>query len=119
MTSSNADIPRVVLLCGGLGMRLREETEFKPKPMVEIGPRPIVWHIMSHYARFGFNRFVICLGYRGERIREYFLNYEYMQNDFTITLKPGERRVEVHRPVSAELDHGWEVTLVETGQTAM
>jgi glucose-1-phosphate cytidylyltransferase len=111
-------------------MRLREEAEHKPKAMVEIGGRPILWHIMRHYERFGFNRFVICLGYKGERIREYFLNYEYMNNDFTISVKPGERRLEVHPHPALPGDRvragdqgaeqaSWEVTLVDTGQTAM
>jgi len=66
---------KTVILCGGMGTRLREETEFRPKPMVEIGGRPILWHIMKIYAHYGFREFVLCLGYRGDAIREYFLNY--------------------------------------------
>jgi glucose-1-phosphate cytidylyltransferase len=97
-------------------MRLREETEHKPKAMVEIGGRPILWHIMRHYEKHGFRRFVLCLGYKGERIREYFLNYQYMHSDFTISLPSGERRLEAH---NEETHVGWEVTLVDTGQTAM
>jgi glucose-1-phosphate cytidylyltransferase len=121
---TNGLAPRVVLLCGGLGMRLREEAEHRPKAMVEVGGRPVLWHIMRHYERFGFNRFVICLGYKGESIREYFLNYEYMNNDFTISVKPGERRIEVHLPApqpgdAPEREQSWEVTLIDTGQTAM
>ncbi len=77
---------KVVVLCGGLGTRLREETEFRPKPMVEVGGRPILWHIMKIYAHNGFHDFVLCLGYRGNMIKEYFLNYEAMNNDFTICL---------------------------------
>ena len=77
---------KVVILCGGLGTRLREETEFRPKPMVEVGGRPILWHIMKIYAHHGFREFVLCLGYRGNMIKEYFLNYEAMNNDFTICL---------------------------------
>ena len=77
---------KVVVLCGGLGTRLREETEFRPKPLVEIGGRPILWHIMKTYAHHGFRDFVLCLGYRGNMIKEYFLNYEAMNNDFTICL---------------------------------
>lgn len=117
--------PRVMLLCGGLGMRLREESEHKPKTMVEIGGRPLIWHLMRHYARFGLKRFVVCLGYKGERIREYFLNYDYMNHDFTITLRGQTPTIEVHAHVTpepghdAETEHGWEVTLAETGQTAM
>ena len=112
----SANPPRVVLLCGGLGMRLREETEHKPKPMVEVGGRPILWHIMRHYEKHGFWRFVLCLGYRGERIREYFLNYEYMHNDFTLSLPSGERRIEAR---NGNNDVRWEVTLVDTGAAAM
>ena len=81
---------KVVILCGGLGTRLREETEFRPKPMVEVGRRPILWHIMKMFAHYGLRDFVLCLGYRGNVIKEYFLNYETMNNDFTVTL--GRRR---------------------------
>jgi glucose-1-phosphate cytidylyltransferase len=77
---------KVVLLCGGLGTRIREETEFRPKPMVEVGGRPILWHIMKYFAHFGFCDFVLCLGYRGAMIKDYFLNYEAMNNDLTISL---------------------------------
>ena len=77
---------KVVVLCGGLGTRLREETEFRPKPMVEIGGRPILWHIMKMYAHHGMREFVLCLGYRGNMIKDYFLNYEAMNNDFSICL---------------------------------
>jgi len=76
----------VVILCGGLGTRLREETEYRPKPMVEVGGRPILWHIMKMYAEAGFTEFVLCLGYKGRVIKEYFLNYQAMQNDFTVSL---------------------------------
>jgi glucose-1-phosphate cytidylyltransferase len=75
-----------VILCGGLGTRLREETEFRPKPMVDIGGHPILWHIMKLYAHHDFREFVLCLGYRGQMIKEYFLNYEAMNNDFAICL---------------------------------
>ncbi len=120
--SDDSRIPRVVLLCGGLGMRLREETEHKPKALVEVGGHPILWHIMRHYGRHGFNRFVICLGYKGERIREYFLNYEYLNHDVTVSFGRGERRIEVHASSGGDapgraLD--WEVTLVDTGQHSM
>lgn len=77
---------KIVILCGGLGTRLREETEFRPKPLVDVGGRPMLWHIMKLYAHFGFREFVLCLGYRGNMIKEYFLNYEAMNNDFTICL---------------------------------
>lgn len=83
--SARAD---VIILCGGMGTRLREETEIKPKPMVEIGGKPILWHIMKYYSSFGFNRFLIALGYRGEYIKKYFYDYRYIANDFTIYLDP-------------------------------
>jgi glucose-1-phosphate cytidylyltransferase len=106
---------KTVILCGGMGTRLREETEFRPKPMVEIGGRPILWHIMKIYAHYGFREFVLCLGYRGDVIREYFLNYEAMNNDFTISL--GRKHKMVHHDAHGEQD--FEVTLAETGAQAL
>jgi glucose-1-phosphate cytidylyltransferase len=105
---------KVVLLAGGLGTRLREETEFRPKPMVTIGGRPILWHIMKTYAHWGHREFVICLGYRGDVIRDYFLNYEVRHRDVTVTL--GSRDVQVH---GAHEEAGWSVTLAETGETTL
>jgi glucose-1-phosphate cytidylyltransferase len=102
----------VVLLAGGLGTRLREETEFRPKPMVTIGDHPILWHIMKTYAHWGHTEFVICLGYKGDVIRDYFLNYEVRHRDVTVTL--GSRDVQVHGP---HAETGWAVTLAETGGT--
>ena len=106
---------QTVILAGGLGTRLREETEFRPKPMVEIGGRPILWHIMKMYAYHGFSDFVTCLGYRGEMIKEYFLNYEAMNNDFTTTLgrKSG---IELH---GVHEEQEFRVTLADTGQETM
>ncbi|MFH0754647.1 MAG: glucose-1-phosphate cytidylyltransferase [Candidatus Omnitrophota bacterium] len=101
---------KVVLFCGGKGTRLREETEFKPKPMVEVGGRPILWHIMKSYAAYGFNEFILCLGYKQEYIRQYFLNYEYMNNDFTIHLNSKEKNLHHSRH-----NEDWTVTLVDTG----
>jgi glucose-1-phosphate cytidylyltransferase len=106
---------KVIVLCGGLGTRLREETEFRPKPMVEIGGRPILWHIMKIYAHSGFREFVLCLGYRGNMIKEYFLNYEAMNNDFTICLGQ-ESRVRYN---GTHTEQGFEVTLAETGLNTM
>ena len=106
---------KVVILCGGLGTRLREETEFKPKPMVDIGGKPILWHIMKIYAHYGFKDFVLCLGYKGEMIKEYFLNYEAMNNDFTINLGK-QHQTQFH---SMHLEDGWSVTLADTGASAM
>ena len=103
---------KVAILCGGLGTRLREETEFRPKPMVEIGGRPILWHIMKMYAHYGFRDFVLCLGYRGNIIKEYFLNYEAMNNDFTMCL--GQRsQIKYH---GLHTEQNFNVTLADTGQ---
>jgi glucose-1-phosphate cytidylyltransferase len=103
-----------VILCGGLGTRLREETEFKPKPMVEIGGRPILWHILRRYHRYGVRRFVLCLGYKGEAIRDYFLNYHLRRCDVTVSLR--DHRVEVHGGGDTE---DWEVVLADTGDATM
>ena len=106
---------KVVILCGGLGTRLREETEFRPKPMVEIGGRPILWHIMKIYAHHGFRDFVLCLGYRGNTIKDYFLNYEAMNNDFTTCL--GQRsQIRYH---GRHHEQGYSVTLADTGLESM
>jgi glucose-1-phosphate cytidylyltransferase len=106
---------QVMILCGGLGTRLREETEYRPKPMVEIGGRPILWHIMKIYASHGFNEFVLCLGYKGVMIKDYFLNYETFANDFTLTLG-ATKGLEFH---NAHSEDGWKITFVETGALAM
>jgi glucose-1-phosphate cytidylyltransferase len=106
---------KVVVLCGGLGTRLREETEFRPKPLVEVGGRPILWHIMKLYAHYGFREFLLCLGYRGNMIKEYFLNYEAMNNDFTICLG---RKSQIQ--YNAEhLEQDFFVTLADTGLDCM
>ena len=105
---------KVVILCGGQGTRLREETEIKPKPMVEVGGMPILWHIMKTYAHYGFKEFILCLGYKGNVIKEYFYNYEMLSNDFTIEL--GTNDIKVHPSHS---EHGWKITLVDTGLNAM
>jgi glucose-1-phosphate cytidylyltransferase len=106
---------KVVILCGGMGTRLREETEYRPKPMVEIGGRPILWHIMKIYAHYGFNEFILCLGYKGWMIKEYFLNYAMMHGDFTVEIG-NKNNIEFHNDQSEE---GWKVTLAETGLDAM
>ncbi len=106
---------KVVILCGGLGTRLREETEFRPKPMVDIGGRPILWHIMKVYAHHGFRDFVLCLGYRGAMIKDYFLNYEAMNNDFTICL--GRLGAVAYHGEHDEQDY--RVTLADTGPETM
>ena len=106
---------KVVILCGGQGTRMREETEFRPKPLVDIGGKPILLHIMKHFAHYGFNDFVLCLGYRGYMIKEHFLNYEAMNNDFTISLG-STREIEYH---GAHDEGGFRVTLADTGLDAM
>ena len=106
---------QTLILCGGMGTRLREETEYRPKPMVEIGGRPILWHIMKCYAAHGFTDFVLCLGYKGETIKEYFLNYEAMNNDFTVEL--GKPNAVAYYDAHGE--NGWRVTLVDTGLQTM
>ena len=105
---------KTIILCGGMGTRLREETEYKPKPMVEIGGKPILWHIMKHYSHYGFNEFVLALGYKGDVIRDYFLNYYKYNRDFTVDLSNGE--VLMHGDKSVE---DWKITLAETGETSM
>jgi len=100
---------KVVILAGGLGTRLSEETGIRPKPMVEIGGKPILWHIMKTYSHYGFNEFVICLGYKGHMIKEYFANYFLHQSDVTIDL--ANNKIEIHNSES----ENWKVTLVETG----
>lgn len=106
---------KVVILCGGMGTRLREETEYKPKPMVEIGSKPILWHIMKLYSSFGFNDFVLCLGYKGEYIKNYFYNYEVLNNDFTLELGNFEN-IKFHRK---HKEVGWKITLADTGEKAL
>jgi glucose-1-phosphate cytidylyltransferase len=105
---------KTVILCGGQGTRLREHTEVTPKPMVEIGGMPILWHIMKTYANHGYKDFVLCLGYKGDMIKNYFYHYEMLSNDFTIEL--GSKNIEIH---PRHDEHGWKVTLVDTGEHAM
>jgi len=104
---------KVVILAGGLGTRISEETHLKPKPMIEIGGKPILWHIMKSYSAFGINDFVICCGYKGYMIKEYFANYFLHTSDVTFDMK--NNKMEVHRK-SAE---PWKVTLVDTGLETM
>lgn len=104
---------KVVLLAGGLGSRLSEETSLRPKPMVEIGGKPILWHIMKIYSHYGYNDFVICLGYKGYVIKEYFANYFLHQSDVTIDI--AENKLEVHNSQAEP----WKITLVDTGVNSM
>jgi len=111
--SSTTSIP-VVILCGGQGTRFREETQFRPKPLVPVGEHPILWHVMNIYAEQGFTNFILCLGYKGSMIKEYFLTYEVMTRDFTLQLDGGT-------PQFCDDASGlhWRITFAETGLSAM
>ena len=104
---------KAVILAGGFGTRLSEYTDVRPKPMVEIGGKPILWHIMNIYAHYGIKEFLIALGYKGEVIKEYFLNYYALNSDFTVDLSNGT----IHPHAKKNVD--WKVTLVDTGATSM
>ena len=104
---------KVVILAGGLGTRISEETVYKPKPMVLIGDKPILWHIMKIYASHGFTDFIICCGYKGHVIKEYFANYLLQESDFTINTKTN--KMQIHTSSS----ENWNVTLVNTGELTM
>jgi glucose-1-phosphate cytidylyltransferase len=105
----------VVILCGGKGTRLKEETEFRPKPMVLVGDRPMIWHIMKTYSHYGFNDFMLCLGYKGDMIRNYFFNYDWNHSDVVIEL--GGKKVTKLQNSHDEED--WRIWLVDTGQETM
>ena len=104
---------KTVILCGGLGTRLSEETDIKPKPMVEIGDRPILWHIMKIYGQYDYNKFVLALGYKGEKIKEYFINYNNLTSDLTVNLKNG------NVSKSNTINDNWEVQMIDTGIKSM
>lgn len=106
---------KVVILCGGYGTRISEESHLKPKPMIEVGERPILWHIMKTYSHYGFNEFVLCLGYKGYMIKEYFANYFLHRADVTFDLTH-ENKLEIH---SSEAVEPWIVTLANTGLDTM
>ena len=106
---------KVVILCGGRGMRLHEATEYRPKPLIEIGEKPILWHIMKNYAYYGYQDFVLCLGYKGEMIKRYFLDYELMSSNFTIQFGD-KNKTKIH---SLPQEQGWRITLADTGVNAM
>jgi glucose-1-phosphate cytidylyltransferase len=101
--------PKVVILCGGKGTRMQEETEFKPKPLVEVGGRPILWHIMKIYSHYGFNDFVLCLGYRGYMIKDFFLKYNDYSNDFRLNLK--SEQIKIYDSITED----WNITFADTG----
>ena len=106
---------KIVLLAGGLGTRLREETEYRPKPMIEVGGKPVLWHIMKNFSTFGLKEFIVCTGYRGEVIKDYFLNYEARMNDFTAHLGASSQ-IEYH---GGHDESDWKVTVADTGATTM
>ena len=100
---------KTVILCGGRGTRLREHTEFIPKPLVRVGGMPILWHIMKIYSHYGFNDFVLCLGYKGDMIKDFFLNYEQKSSDFTLNLK--RKQITIHNSNVED----WNIIFAETG----
>lgn len=104
---------KVVILCGGLGTRLSEETQLKPKPMVEIGGQPILWHVMKSYERHGYKEFMLALGYKGEVIKDFFINYHARRSDLTVQLKEG--RIDYTNPTAED----WSVSLIDTGASSM
>ena len=104
----------VVILCGGMGTRLSEETEARPKPLVEIGHRPILWHIMKHYSRHGFNDFFLALGFKGEQIKRYFREFYELNRDFVISLEDGHVRMLNHNTTEP-----WKIHLVDTGLASL
>ena len=104
---------KVVILCGGQGTRIRELTDLIPKPMVDIGGKPILWHIMKSYSRFGYNDFILALGYKGEIIKNYFLNYQSLSQNVTVDLKSGNINI------LDDYSEDWKVTLVDTGEHSM
>jgi len=101
---------KVVILAGGYGTRIGEESAIKPKPMIEIGEKPILWHIMKGYSHYGFNEFIICLGYKGYQIKEYFANYFLHESDVTFDFDGGEKKI-----IHSHTAEPWKVTLVDTG----
>ena len=104
---------KTVILCGGLGTRLSEETNLRPKPMVEIGGKPILWHIMKIYSKYGFNDFILALGYKGDFIKDYFLNYHSRMSDFHVMLKSG--KIDFINPYSED----WNISLIDTGSNTL
>lgn len=104
---------KAMILAGGFGTRLSEETDLRPKPMVEIGGRPIIWHIMNHYAKHDIREFVVCLGYKAQYVKKFFLDYSATLSDFTINLS--DQQIEIHKKRAED----WKITLVDTGLHTM
>lgn len=111
--NDSSEIP-VVILCGGEGTRIRDVSELVPKPLLDIGGRPILWHIMKRYGHYGHRRFVLCLGYKGELIKNFFLDYRTQSSDFTLSLRSSELTLHAGEDVE-----DWEITLADTGPRAM
>jgi len=109
-------IMKVIILCGGIGYRLKEETEFKPKPLVNIGGKPILWHIMKIYAHYGYNEFILALGYRGNQIKDYFLNQKYFANDFVLNTKTGYSKIFKN---NSKVVDNFKITFVDTGENTL
>lgn len=107
---------KTIILCGGLGYRLKEETEFKPKPMVNVGGRPILWHIMKIYAHYGFNDFILALGYKSNHIKDYFLNQKYFAHDFSLNTKTGFTKIFKN---NEKLIDDFKITFVDTGESTL
>ena len=108
---------KTVILCGGIGYRLKEETEFKPKPMVLVGGKPILWHIMKIYNHYGYNDFIIALGYKGNYIKDYFLKQKYFANDFSLSTKSGITKIH-KRKINGQIDD-FHITFVDTGESTL
>lgn len=108
---------KTIILCGGLGYRLKEETEFKPKPMVLVGGKPILWHIMKMYSYYGFNDFLIALGYKGNLIKEYFLNQKYFSHDFSLSTKSGATTI-YRNKLNSDADN-FHITFVDSGESTL
>ena len=109
-------IMKTVILCGGIGYRLKEETEFKPKPMVFVGGKPILWHIMKIYAHYGFNEFILALGYKGNYIKDYFINQKYFAHDFVLYTKSGHSKI---YKSTVNSNDNFKITFVDTGEETL
>src|SRR3972149_5307499 len=105
---------KTIILCGGVGTRLKEETEFKPKPMVYIGSKPIIWHIMKYYSYFGYNEFILALGYKADYIKDFFLNQKAFTADFTLETKSHKTKFLLNKRKKAKIDN-FKITFVDTG----